>query len=279
MKINYLAIHLGGIQNFEIKEEKEENYYQETDLNIFCVDYNKIVNKDFSLKEKPIRCKKCTAVLNIYSNLNLIENDKYKWECEFCKEINIIKIKKDSIPLNKNMDYILQEPIIELKNPETIKNEEKKVNLDDDSSLIFCFDISGSMDEKYVVEKDIYNKVKECLASMSSNKEINDKLASDMLLTYNNKNNKCTKYLCVDELDSITVDSGYSGSSGGRGNYYDIPEEFSGYKISRLEMIKFSIYSMINKLLNESPNIKVGLVTFETYVTIYGDCLEEKKNN
>jgi len=155
-----------GREYYEIKEEKEENYIQETDLNIFCVDYNKILNKEFSLKENPIRCKKCTAVLNMYSNLNLLENDKYKWECEFCKEINLIKIKKDSIPLNKNIDYILQEPVIETKIPETKKSEEKKVNLDDDTTLIFCFDISGSMDEKYDVEKDIYDKVKECLASM-----------------------------------------------------------------------------------------------------------------
>ena len=32
------------------KEVKEENYVQETDLNIFSVDYNQILNKDFSLK-------------------------------------------------------------------------------------------------------------------------------------------------------------------------------------------------------------------------------------
>jgi len=265
-----------GREYYEIKEEKEENYIQETDLNIFCVDYNKILNKEFSLKENPIRCKKCTAVLNMYSNLNLLENDKYKWECEFCKEINLIKIKKDSIPLNKNIDYILKEPVIETKTPETKKSEEKKVNLDDDTTLIFCFDISGSMDEKYDVEKDIYDKVKECLASMSSNKEINDNLASDML-KYNEEKNKFTKNLCVDELDSVSMGSGCSGSSGGSGNYYDMPDEFNGFKISRLEMIKFSIYSMINKLLNESPNIKVGLVTFESNVVIYGDCLEEKK--
>ena len=265
-----------GIEYNEIKEEKEENYIQETDLNIFCVDYNKILNKEFSLKENPIRCKKCTAVLNMYSNLNLLENDKYKWECEFCKEINLIKIKKDSIPLNKNIDYILQEPVIETKTPETKKSEEKKVNLDDDTTLIFCFDISGSMDEKYDVEKDIYDKVKECLASMSSNKEINDNLASEML-KYNEKKNQFTKNLCVDELDSMSMGSDCSGSSGGSGNYYDMPDIFNGFRISRLEMIKFSIYSMINKLLNESPNIKVGLVTFESNVAIYGDCLEEKK--
>ena len=57
----------------------------------------------------------------------------------------------------------------------------------------------------------------------------------------------------------------------------DIQPETIGYKISRLEMIKYSIYSMINKLLKESPNIKVGLVTFEDYVTIYGDCLYRNK--
>ena len=270
------------------KEEKEENFVQETDINIFSVDYNQILNKDFSLKENPIRCKKCSAILNIYSNLNLIENDEYKWECEFCKQINIIKIKKDSIPLNKNIDYILQEPIIEKKTPETIKNEEKKVNLNDDTSLIFCFDVSGSMDERYDVDKDIYDKVKECLGSMTSNKEINEKLASEMLLDNNSNNNnnnnkntnKFTRKLHVDELDdeSGSVIS-YDSNSGSWGrNSYDMPEYNIGYRISRLEMIKFSIYSMINKLLNESPNIKVGLVTFESSVTIYGDCLKEKKN-
>jgi len=262
------------------KEEKEEHYIQETDINIFCVDYNNILNKEFSLKENPIRCKKCTAVLNIYSNLNLIKNDEYKWECEFCKQINIIKIKKDSIPLNKNMDYILQEPIIPLKTPENINDEEKKVNLNDDTSLIFCFDISGSMDEKYDVEKDIYDKVKECLVSMSSNKEINDNLISEMLSKDNNISKKPKKKFIVDELDEDDDDSrSYNSFNSNSNSGYDeryFSEKY-GYKISRLEMIKFSIYSMINKLLNESPNVKVGLVTFETSVVVYGDCLEKEK--
>ena len=268
--------------NFCMKEEevKEENYVQETDINILSVNYNKILNKEFSLKENPIRCKKCTAVLNIYSNLNLIENDEYKWECEFCKQINIIKIKKDSLPLNKNIDYILQEPIIEMKTSEKEKKEEKKVNLNDDTSLIFCFDISGSMDQRYNVEKDIYDKVKECLNSMTSNKEINENMASDLLLDNNNnkKKNIFGRKLSVDELDDES-DSGSIGSNSGSygRNSFDIPEYSNGYRISRLEMIKFSIYSMINKLLNESPNIKVGLVTFESSVTIYGDCLKNKK--
>ena len=60
-------------------------------------------------------------------------------------------------------------------------------------------------------------------------------------------------------------------------DYLNENDRCYGYKITRLEMIKFSIYSIINKVLNESPNIKVGLVTFEDYVTIYGDCLEQEK--
>jgi hypothetical protein len=121
---------------------------------------------------------------------------------------------------------------------------------------------------------------------MSYNKEINENLAFDMLLdNNNNKNNNNSnkkqtlpRQLCVDELDD-ELDSAsyksYSNSMGG--SSCDLPEYTVGYKITRLEMIKFSIYSMINKLLKESPNIKVGLVTFESSVTVYGDCLEEKK--
>ena len=284
-----------GINDDNDYMEKEvENYIQETDINIFGVDYNTILNKDFSLKENPIRCEKCTAVLNIYSNLNLIENDEYKWECEFCKQVNIIKIKKDSIPLNKNIEYILQEPKIEFEKPENEKIEEKKVNLNDDTSLIFCFDISGSMDQRYNVEKDIYDKVKECLGSMVSNKDINENLASDLLVDNNNNNNNTTnntnnnnnnnnsnnnvlnRQLSVDELDDDCASMGSNSGSFGR-NSYGIPEYSNGTQISRLEMIKFSIYSMINKLLAESPNIKVGLVTFESSVKIYGDCLQEAK--
>ena len=47
-----------GEQHFEYKDEKEY-FFQETDINIFSVNYNKILNKEFSLKENPIRCKKC----------------------------------------------------------------------------------------------------------------------------------------------------------------------------------------------------------------------------
>ena len=38
-------------------------------------------------------------------------------------------------------------------------------------------------------------------------------------------------------------------------------------------MVKLSIEKIINSLLEESPNIKVGLVTFGRDIEVKGDCL------
>ena len=218
-------------------ENKKEIYNKETDVNIVGIEYQKILEKEFSLNEKPIKCSKCNAVLNMFSNINLIENDKYKWECEFCKNVNQIELNKDSIPLTKAIDYIIEKP----KEIETPKIGEKKVNLDDDTSLIFCFDISGSMSQSYDVSTDVFDKIK------------------------GNLNKKKLKYK---KLDS------YSGSE-------DEDDSFDNYyyrnmnSVNRLETLQAAITSNIKKITKDSPNVKVGLVTFNSNVTIYGDCLSK----
>ena len=218
-------------------ENKKEIYNKETDVNIVGIEYQKILEKEFSLNEKPIKCSKCNAVLNMFSNINLIENDKYKWECEFCKNVNQIELNKDSIPLTKAIDYIIEKP----KEIETPKIGEKKVNLDDDTSLIFCFDISGSMSQSYNVSTDVFDKIK------------------------GNLNKKKLKYK---KLDS------YSGSE-------DEDDSFDNYyyrninSVNRLETLQAAITSNIKKITKDSPNVKVGLVTFNSNVTIYGDCLSK----
>ncbi len=218
-------------------ENKKEIYNKETDVNIVGIEYQKILEKEFSLNEKPIKCSKCNAILNMFSNINLIENDKYKWECEFCKKVNQIELNKDSIPLTKTIDYVIEKP----KEIETPKIGEKKVNLDDDTSLIFCFDISGSMSQSYNVSTDVFDKIK------------------------GNLNKKKLKYK---KLDS------YSGSE-------DEDDSFDNYyyrnmnSVNRLETLQAAITSNIKKITKDSPNVKVGLVTFNSDVTIYGDCLSK----
>ena len=221
-------------------ENKKENYNKEIDVNIVGIEYQKILEKEFSLNEKPIKCSKCNAILNMFSNINLIENDKYKWECEFCKKVNQIELNKDSIPLTKSIDYIIEKP----KEIETPKIGEKKVNLDDDTSLIFCFDISGSMSQSYNVSKDVYDKIK------------------------GNLNKKKFKY---QKLDS---DSGSEDEDDRFNNYYYRDTN----RVNRLETLQAAITSNIKKITKDSPNVKVGLVTFNSDVTIYGDCLSKKIN-
>ena len=223
-----------------INENEIENYSKETDINILGIEYNQILEKEFSLNEKPIKCDKCNAILNMFSNINLIENDKYKWECEFCKKINEIELNKDSIPLTKNIDYIIEQP----KEIETPKIGEKKSNLDDDTSLIFCFDISGSMSQSYNVSKEVYDKIK------------------------GNLNKKKFKY---QKLDSGSE----SENEDDRFNDYYYRNMNS---VNRLETLQAAISSNIKKIAKDSPNIKVGLVTFNSNVTIYGDCLSKKIN-
>ena len=221
-------------------ENDKENYSQETDVNIVGIEYKKILEKEFTLNEQPIKCSKCNAIVNMYSNLNLIENDKYKWECEFCKKVNEIILNKDSIPITKSIDYIIEQP----KEIETPKIGEKKVNLDDDTSLIFCFDISGSMSQSYNVSKDVFDKIK------------------------GNLNKKKFKYEKVNYgSDSEDEDFGYD-------NYY--------YRnlnsVTRLETLQAAITSNIKKIAKDSPNVKVGLVTFSSAVSIYGDCFSKTIN-
>ena len=221
-------------------ENDKENYSQETDVNIVGIEYQKILEKEFTLNEQPIKCSKCNAIVNMYSNLNLIENDKYKWECEFCKKVNEIILNKDSIPITKSIDYIIEQP----KEIETPKIGEKKVNLDDDTSLIFCFDISGSMSQSYNVSKDVFDKIK------------------------GNLNKKKFKYEKVNYgSDSEDEDFGYD-------NYY--------YRnlnsVTRLETLQAAITSNIKKIAKDSPNVKVGLVTFSSAVSIYGDCFSKTIN-
>ena len=229
-----------------INENKKENYSKETDINILGIEYNQILEKEFSLNEKPIKCDKCNAILNMFSNINLIENDKYKWECEFCKKINEIELNKDSIPLTKNIDYIIEQP----KEIETPKIGEKKSNLDDDTSLIFCFDISGSMSQSYNVSKEVYDKIK------------------------GNKNNKRIKYQKID----------YGNDLEDEDNRFDKFYNRNINIVSRLETLQAAISANIKKIAKDSPNIKVGLVTFNSNVTIFGDCsskiikIKEKKD-
>ena len=133
-----------------IPEKKGQIFKKEIDTNICQIRYDKLEKLCDNIVLKSYQCKKCQAYLNKHSNLvESKEKNKYDWKCEFCSEMNKdLTINKKDIPTNDAVDKCLEPPL----------EKKKKTVEDNDSSLIFCFDISGSMCQSYDVGKELKDK-------------------------------------------------------------------------------------------------------------------------
>lgn len=116
---------------------KPKTYQHEVDTNILSIKFEFLKDKVAFATGDPISCK-CEAILNIHSKLEKIEDSlKYLWICEFCGEKNEIFIEKEEIPTSDCIDYYVQ-------SANQLKGI-KGYNYNDEQTLIFCFDVSGSM--------------------------------------------------------------------------------------------------------------------------------------
>ena len=216
-------------QNKEKDKEKNGKIYnKEIDTNVCLIKYDELEKESENNVLRLYQCEKCQAYLNKYSNL-IPSNDKYNWTCEFCSHENKdLIINKVDLPLNDTIENC----IAPNANNKVIKKPEK-----DDSSLIFCFDISGSMSQSYNVGTVLKNKF-------------------DKILGNDNKKNKF-------KFDNNNSDSD---------NDFNYNQGNTSY-ISRLDLVKCSIQNNINSLLKNAPNTKVGIVSFGTDIEVKGDCL------
>ena len=210
-------------------EKKGNIFKKEIDTNVCVIRHKELENESEIKVPKLYQCKKCQSYLNKYSKLIPTKNtNEYEWKCEFCLELNKnLIINKNDIPLKECFEKCIETPIE--------KNKNTKEN--DDSSLIFCFDISGSMCQSYYVERQLKKKFNEITGKKQKKKKFNIKFD--------------------DEEEDLE---------------YDFENENKNY-ISRLELVKMSIESNINSLLKNSPNVKVGIVTFGSEIEVKGDCL------
>ena len=204
-----------------------------------AIDTNVCVIRSSSLEKNPeeilpklYKCQKCDSYLNKYSTLVKTEqNGKFEWKCEFCSFINNINIENNSIPKNETIENCIEPVIV------------KETNKDDDSTLIFCFDISGSMCQSYNIGPHLKKKFDTIIGKKSGNKP--------SLFSFGNYANN------EDNVD-------YSN--------FDFNQNNTSY-ISRLDMVKLSIENNIKSLLKNSPNVKVGIVSFGSELEVKGDCL------
>ena len=198
------------------------------DTNICVIRYNSLEKNSEMILPQLYKCQHCQAYLNKYSKLvPTPKNDTYEWKCEFCFFNNQITIEKKNIPQNEIIENCIE--------PQIVKETKK----DDDSTLIFCFDISGSMCQSYNVGPKLREKF---------NKIIGKKPP---------KRNLFSGYVNDDNEDFSNFDFNQNNT-----NY-----------ISRLDLVKLSVENNINSLLKNSPNTKVGIVSFGSEIEVKGDCL------
>jgi hypothetical protein len=117
----------------DMKKEKKV-FQHEVDTNILTFKFNFLKEKVAFATGDPIQCQSCQAVFNKYSRL--VETDL--WVCEFCGNKNNIMIEPEEFPTADCVDYFVQ-------SVNQIKSNIKNFNYNDEQTLIFCFDISGSM--------------------------------------------------------------------------------------------------------------------------------------
>ena len=214
-----------------IPEKKGQIFRKEIDTNICQIRYDKLDKLSDNLVLKTYKCKKCQAYLNKHSNLvESKEKDKFDWKCEFCSEMNEgLVINKKDIPIDDAVDKCLEPPL----------EMEKKTVEENDSSLIFCFDISGSMCQSYDVGKELKNKFNKIRGIKKKANVFNE-----------------------DDYDDDNIDF----------TNFDFNQDNTSY-LSRLDLVKLSIEENINSLLKKSPDVKVGIVYFGSQIEVKGDCL------
>jgi len=164
--------------NFNIDLENQQNYNQPMGFMQApgikfkkAIDTNVCVFRYHTLEKEPeknikelYQCQKCNSYLNKYSQIiPTEEKDKYNWKCEFCfHENKNIHINKENIPEYECIEKCVEEP-------KTITEENKK---EDDTSIIFCLDNSGSMSSKYYIDEKISEQFNEIRGEKSTSNQI-----------------------------------------------------------------------------------------------------------
>ena len=104
------------------------------------------------------------------------------WVCEFCSHKNIVVIDKDEVPDKDAINYVIE-------GGEDVKVDEE--DKQDGSSLIFCIDISGSMNTKCRVDWDV-KQVQSTTQKMVKNKQTRAQTTSQ-----SNRVNLLSRLECV----------------------------------------------------------------------------------
>jgi len=215
----------------EEKAAKKVVHRQRVNTNIISVDLGTLKEAADNLATgDAFMCQSCKAVLSQhdellkqYEEIKLDDDDQSIWVCAFCNHVNIIEIDPEEVPKSETVDYILAPP--------ATQSDDKKTNTDE-SQIIFCIDISGSM----------------CVSQQIDSKHSQFKLRGSHL-------NK--------EQDAL---SQFIDANAGHLN-----QQHDVQYVSRLQCVQTAVDEQISNMAKNTPNYKIGLVSFNSEVTVVGD--------
>lgn len=121
----------------------------QVDTNVYEVQFSCLQedNKDFQMATgEPTRCSHCDAILNMESQIQTDENGKQFWQCEFCGHQQPVDIEEGEIPDKQQVSYLLESSAQQPTPKPEEELKELEQNPGDGISVVFCLDISGSMD-------------------------------------------------------------------------------------------------------------------------------------
>ncbi|CAG2205371.1 unnamed protein product [Mytilus edulis] len=105
------------------------------DTNVVCINFSKLVSPSHMFTGDPVYCKDCKAILSHISKVSKAEQQQL-WTCQFCGAFNEINVMDEEIPKEEDVTFML-EP--------ALSTTSAGPSGTDESLVIFCIDISGSM--------------------------------------------------------------------------------------------------------------------------------------
>lgn len=123
-------------------DETIKTKIRKADTNIVSISFDKLINTSEMFAGEPIRCQKCEAIMSQLSRAHVKYSEKI-WYCEFCLEPNELSISDfDQIPDDMDTKFLLESAPGQ-------SNNSKKIFPENNTYLLYCIDISASMDSEF----------------------------------------------------------------------------------------------------------------------------------
>jgi len=221
-------------------EAAQRRFKTRVDFNVVSVDMASLKEESELATGDAVFCSKCSAAFSSHSAIKsksevmqtkaMEEDAKMEelpggveepqvWVCEFCANSNEVNLEEEEKPKSNKINYIL-ESVAQVQE----KHEE------DDISIIFCIDISGSM----------------CVTTPVKGK---------------------LKFKGDKKDDWAELNRNF-----GDGSLQYLPQEDQNVTwVSRLQCVKAAIEAQLLEMAQTYPNRRVGIVTFNSEVSVHGD--------